>query len=60
MLEESILVRVAGVPYDLSCFLYEPVHAPGFYGQDTIVTELIQLLRSVLCSAMTNFLVSIG
>jgi len=54
--EESILVRAVGVPYDLSCFLYDPVHALVFSGQDTSVTELIQLLRSVLCSAMANFL----
>jgi len=58
--EESILVHVAGVPYDLSCFLYEPVHSLVFSGQDTVVTELIQLLRAVLCSAMPNFLVSTG
>jgi len=57
MQEESILVRVVGVPYDLSCFLYDPVHALVFSGQDTNVTELMQLLRSLLCSAMANFLV---
>ena len=58
--EESILVHVVGVPYDLSCFLYEPVHELVFSGQDTSVTELIQLLRAVLCSAMANFLVGTG
>jgi len=57
MQEESILVRVVGVLYDLSCFLCDPVHALVFSGQDTRVTELMQLLRSVLCSSMANFLV---
>lgn len=58
--EESILIHVVGVPYGLSCFLYEPVHALVFSVRDTRVTELIQLLSAVLCSAMANFLVGTG
>jgi hypothetical protein len=58
--EESILVHVVGVPYYLSCFLYEPVHALVFSGQDASVTELIQLLRAVLCTAMVDFLFGTG